>query len=173
MMGWDAAQMQPTAVSAGTSGAFSRGASSKGRALLQKRFGQLFLIVSGQPACRRRFHLLLVPLDLDQVMPAFQGPLGPLALNRCGQRSTLQAVEAASCRFLVSITRLEAASTTVSNRDDGGRRRIASFRPRLFRQFADRYLALRPNPPACRVQVDWKPPDGCTGPLPAGRRSTP
>ena len=41
--------------------AFAR-TSSKGRAPLQKRFGQLLLIVPGQPARRRRLHLLLVPL---------------------------------------------------------------------------------------------------------------
>ncbi|GEM_PF-6946655 len=42
-------------------------ASSKGRTPLQKRFGQLLLIVPGQPARRCRRHLLLVPLDFGQV----------------------------------------------------------------------------------------------------------
>ena len=96
--------------------AFAR-ASSKGRAPLQKRFGQLLLIIPGQPARRCRLHVLLVPLDFGQVMPAFQGPFSRLAWNRCRQRSTLQPVEAASCRVLVSRTRLEAASTAVFSRD--------------------------------------------------------
>jgi len=57
--------------------------------------------------------------------------------------SSLEAVEAASCRFLVSLTRLEAASTAISRRDDGGHRRIAFFRPRPFRPFGRLYLATR------------------------------